>query len=152
MIIKYEVIIITTVIVQMIFLVIKIKTTTNTKTKNKNLKPKPKTKTKIRQNQTNIPSVSFQNRPNRGIHNNQAWTTRQSHNDEDLQRPHLFVTIDLVLNTSTMPQLRRMSLSLDNDLPAARIRFGSSDKDEVAITCYLDSFTAINTVNSLLHM
>lgn len=66
--------------------------------------------------------------------------------------PHLSVTFDSVLNTSTMPQLRRMSLSLDNTLPVAVIRFGSSDKDEVAITCYLDSCTAINTVNSLLHM
>ena len=45
-----------------------------------------------------------------------------------------------------------MTVSLDNALPAAVIRFGSLDDTEVVFLCHLDSYAAINTANSLLHM
>ena len=45
-----------------------------------------------------------------------------------------------------------MPLSLDNVLPAAVIRFESSDENEVVFSCHLDSYTAINTAKSLLRM
>ena len=45
-----------------------------------------------------------------------------------------------------------MPLSLDDVLPAAIIRFGSSDDNKVSFSYHLDNRAAMNTANSLLHM
>ena len=60
--------------------------------------------------------------------------TRQSNKDATPKIPRLFVTFGFnagsVLNTSITSQLRQTPLSLDNALPAAVFRFGSSDKNK----------------------
>ena len=45
-----------------------------------------------------------------------------------------------------------MTLYLDNNLPSTVIIFGTSDNNKVVFSCHLDSCTAMNTGNSLLHM
>ena len=44
-----------------------------------------------------------------------------------------------------------MQLALDNCLPAAILRFGSTSHNEVTFTCHLDSCAAMNTTNLKLH-
>ena len=44
-----------------------------------------------------------------------------------------------------------MPLSLDNDLPSALFRFGTSDDNEVPFPCHLDSCAAMNTGSLVLH-
>ena len=57
-----------------------------------------------------------------------------------------------MLNTTAVPLLRHMSLSLDNGLPADVICFGTTDADEVPLSCHIDRCAAMNTGNLLLHM
>ena len=57
-----------------------------------------------------------------------------------------------LLNTISTTNLRQMPLSLDNNLPAATLRFGKNNDNEVAFSCHLDSCAAMNTGNKLLHM
>ena len=56
-----------------------------------------------------------------------------------------------VLNVATTPEMRKMPLSLSNDLPAAVFRFGTTSEDEVPFACHLDTFAAMNTGNLHLH-
>jgi len=63
----------------------------------------------------------------------------------------LFVRYGSVLTTSPLPKLRQMPLFLNYCLPTAIIRFGDSSENEISFTCHLDSFTAMNTANLLLH-
>ena len=57
-----------------------------------------------------------------------------------------------IFKTSATPKFRQMSLSLDNNLPSTVIIFGTSDDNEVAFSCHLDSCATMNTGNSLLHV
>ena len=56
------------------------------------------------------------------------------------------------MNTISILDRRHKPLSLDNDLLAAEFRFGKSQDNEVPFPCHLDSYTAMNTGNLLLHM
>ena len=44
-----------------------------------------------------------------------------------------------------------MPLALDNGLPAAVLRFGTSVENEIPFSCHLDSYTAMNTGSLYLH-
>ena len=72
--------------------------------------------------------------------------------DNTPKKQQIIVTVGSILSTAVHPTLRQMPLSLDNELPSTVLRFGTSDANEAAFTCHLDSCAAINIGNSLLHM
>ena len=71
--------------------------------------------------------------------------------DDRSKKQRLIVVLISIFNTTAATLLRKMSLPLDNNLPSKVIQFGSSDDNEIAFSCHLDSCTATNTGNSLLH-
>ena len=94
----------------------------------------------------------------RNIDNTPAWMQQNTNATEDATRDNkskkqrLFVMTGTLLNTISTTNLRQMPLSLDNNLPAATLRFGTNNENEVAFSCHLDSCAAMNTGNKLLHM
>ena len=89
-----------------------------------------------------------------GVDNRPAWqmnTSKPASKDEPLKKQRLFVLSGTILNTTTTSDLRPMPLSLDNSLPAAIFRFGTSAENEIPFPCHLDSCAAMNTGNLTLH-
>ena len=94
---------------------------------------------------------------NRHVDNTPAWligknNDGESKKDSKSKRQRLFVVYGSVLNVSGNVIARKMPLSIDNDLPSTVLRFGSSDKNEIAFAVHCDSCAAMNTANELLHM
>ena len=90
----------------------------------------------------------------RGIDSRPAWMTTTSNSAKEetkSKRQRLFVLCGNLLNTVAIPNMRLMPLSLDNDLPSALFRFGTSDNDEIPFPCHLDSCAAMNTGSLVLH-
>ena len=85
------------------------------------------------------------------MHDKGKTVNFSSKKDDGSQRSHIMVVIGSLLATSPSENLRKMPLSLDNNLPAAVLRFGNNAEDEVAFTCHLDSCAAMNTANLTLH-
>ena len=75
-----------------------------------------------------------------------------SKKDDGSKKQKLFVTSGSIFNTTAAPLLRKIPLSLDINLPSTVFRFGTSEENEIAFSCHLDSYVARNTGNSLLHM
>ena len=69
-----------------------------------------------------------------------------------LRKQRLFVMLGSIFNTAVATSLRKIPLSMDNNLPSTVLKFVSSDDNEIAFSCHLDSCTAMNNGNSLLHM
>ena len=63
----------------------------------------------------------------------------------------MFTLNRTLLTVGSSPNLRARPLPLNNDLPAAVIRFGTLDENKIAFTCHLDSCAAMNTGNLHLH-
>lgn len=98
-----------------------------------------------------------QSRPNkRAINNTPAWMTTSDkpsvkfEEDESPKREKLFVLSASILSTSANI-IRPMPLDLDNGLPAADVRFGSNDDNEVNFCCHIDSCAAMNAGNLRVH-
>ena len=62
----------------------------------------------------------------RDISNSLAWKTNK---DVVSKKPRLFVMSGTLLNVASTPDLRPMPLPLDNSLPAAVLRFGTTSKN-----------------------
>ena len=71
--------------------------------------------------------------------------------DDGSQRTRILVVCGSIFTTTPFHNVRQMPLSLDNYLPAAIFRFGSTSEDEVAFPCHLDSCAAMNTGSLTLH-
>ena len=69
-----------------------------------------------------------------------------------MKRRRLWILSGTILNTITSPAVRHMTLSLDNDLPAAVFRFGATSSREIPFSCHLNSYVAMNNGSLLLHM
>ena len=76
---------------------------------------------------------------------------KSSRDESSSKKQKLWVTIGSVFNIVNSEGLRHMPLSLDNRLPVAVIRFGTSGTNEVPFSCHIDSCVAMNTANLLLH-
>ena len=63
----------------------------------------------------------------------------------------MFTLSGSLLNVASAHNLRAMPLALDNGLPAAVLRFGTSVENEVPFSCHLDSCAAMNTDSLHLH-
>ena len=63
----------------------------------------------------------------------------------------MFVTNGTLLNDVSSLTCRNMPLSLDDDLPAVVLRFGTSSDNEVPFACHLDTCAAMNTGSLHLH-
>ena len=99
---------------------------------------------KLNQQQNNSASDSRRN-----VNNTPLWISKK---DDGSKKKKLCVTSGSIFNTTATPLLRKISLSLNNKLLSAVIRFGTSEESEIAFSCHLDSCAAMNTENSLLHM
>ena len=94
----------------------------------------------------------------RGEQTQKNTSTNSQHNyspalrDNFNQCHRLFILMGTLLKTLIKPVLRNMPLSLDNNLPEAVLRFGSTTDDEIPFSCHLDSCAGMNTGNLLLHM
>ena len=69
-----------------------------------------------------------------------------------VKRQRLWMLVGTILSTANASPLRHMPLSSDNGLPSAVFRFGSTDKNEIPISCHIDSSAAMNIANLLIHM
>lgn len=83
------------------------------------------------------------------VDNRPAWLQKR---DDPSKKGRLFIHSASFLQSSTTIVPRRIPLSVENDLPAVNIRFGSTDGNDIVFACHLDSYTAMNTANSLLYM
>lgn len=59
--------------------------------------------------------------------------------------------VSAILSTTNASCLRHIPLSLDNGLPSAVFKFGSTDENKIPFLCHIDSCAAMNTANPLLH-
>ena len=75
-----------------------------------------------------------------------------SKKDNSAKQHRLFLRSGTFLNRTGIFMQCQMPLSLDNNLPSTVLRFGYTDKYEIALSFYLDSCAAMNTGNYLLHM
>ena len=96
----------------------------------------------------NLSSYQNNNSGNRNIDNTPAWMTNK---DTPSKKARMFTLYGTNLNVGSAPNLRAMPLSLDNCLPAAVIRFGTSSENEIPFACHLDSCAAMNTGSLHLH-
>ena len=96
----------------------------------------------------------------RNIDNSPAWRKTGNQNDDNdssvrkdtsTKKQRLWVMSAHMLNTSGSREVRPMPLSLDNNLPAAVFRFGSTDTNEIPFSCHIDTCAAMNTGNLRLH-
>ena len=83
---------------------------------------------------------------------NDQSNTNRIHRDDGSKRNRLWVILGAVLNTTALLALCLMPLSLDKILIVAVFRFGSSDDQQVPLSCHLDSCTSMHICSLLLHM
>ena len=97
------------------------------------------------------------------IDNTPAWMKAKGNNggntpeqdakkDSGTQRRRLWMIFGSILNIGQSNIQRPMPLSIDNNLPAAVFRFGSTSENEIPFPCHVDSCAAMNTANLLLYM
>ena len=84
----------------------------------------------------------------RNIDNTPAWLKIK---ESPSKKARMFTLNGTLLNVGATSDLRPMPLALDNGLPAAVLRFGTSVEDEIPFSCHLDSCAAMNTGNLHLH-
>ena len=84
----------------------------------------------------------------RDIDNKPAWINKK---DTPSKKARMFTLSGSLLNVASDDVVRPMPLALDNGLPSAVLRFGTSSEDEVQFSCHLDSCAAMNTGSLHLH-
>ena len=84
----------------------------------------------------------------RDIDNTPAWMKKK---DTPSKKARMFTLSGSLLNIASADGIRPMPLALDNGLPAAVLRFGTSSEDEIPFSCHLDSCAAMNTGSLHLH-
>lgn len=62
----------------------------------------------------------------------------------------MFVLTGTLLNTTIIPALQQIPLSLDNDLPCTVFRFGSTTDNGIPFSCHFDICATTKTGNVLL--
>ena len=111
---------------------------------------------------TNSPHANDGHYGPRNVDNTPSWmkqknvtsvnnNTNNVKEDSSSKKQRLWIVSGSLLNTNGQSELRHMPLSLDNGLPAAVLRFGTNDANEIPFSCHLDSCAAMNTGNLLLH-
>ena len=86
----------------------------------------------------------------RGVDNTPHWLSK-SREDKPTKKQRLFLLKGAIFSMPASSTTRAIPLKVDNKLPAIEIRFGTSDDNEVAFLCHLDSCAGMNTANLLLH-
>ena len=82
--------------------------------------------------------------------NNESTGDSNYVTDSPSKRNKICVMLGSLLNVTSTPILRPMPLSLDNGLPAAVLRFGSTDDNKVALSCHIDSHKYSKYVTALV--
>ena len=71
--------------------------------------------------------------------------------DNEPNKQRISILSGNLLNNVASPSLRHLPLSLDNRLPAAVLRFGSSNNNALSLACHLDSCAAMHIGSLLLY-